>query len=202
MKPSINTRNKRHQATNPRFLESKTRRRYSPLQQNRTPETNPGETTHTCRHQLERTDKAKPAGFLERKDQARKHSKHLRQYSTGSQQASPSGKLKGGRKLHTPTCLQRVKSWGRFLSSFCFSFLSFPFPFPFLEGEVGISCQHPYTKNIQGSWPMTSDWTESHCQAEMSGRVRCTSTKIDFFHHSRRIPVTTHFKLPLTYKPT
>lgn len=177
MKPSINTRNKRHQATNPRFSESKTRRRYSPLQQNRTPETNPGETTHTCRHQLERTDKAKPIGFLEGKDQARKHSKHLRQHSTGSQQASPSGKLKGGRKLHTPTCLQRAKSRGRFLSSFCFSF---PFPFLFLEGEVGISCQHPYTKNIQGSWPMISDWTESHCQAEMSGRVRCTSTKIDF----------------------
>lgn len=36
LKLSINTRNKRHQATNPRFSESKTRRRYSPPQQNNT----------------------------------------------------------------------------------------------------------------------------------------------------------------------
>lgn len=146
-------RNKRHQATNPRFSKSKTRQWYS-FHSKATLESNSDIKTPQ-----ERTDKQGTARRLPRgkgccREQARKHADAFT-HTQPEAAASPSGKLKGGRQ--EITLYNKTSSKGEVSQDFCFpsvsffSFFLFSLFLFFGEGKVRITCQHSYAKNIKGS---------------------------------------------------
>lgn len=151
----------------------------------------------TCRHQRGRTDK--PTGFLEGKT-CRGQARTFTSTQQGSRAAfrNTEGRKAGG-DYTQQNVFKRQSQW-RLLSSFCLFSSFFPFSlFLFFgEGTVRIACQHSYAKTIKGS----SLANGLRLDRRASVRWDVQAQRWVFLNHSRPSPVTTHFKLPFTYKPT